>query len=137
MSEANAQIRQHDESTHQVLLTHATDPSVRLIERGRGPEIEGTRITVYRIMDYLDDPIPAPEIAAELELKVEQVELALSYIAQHRDEVDHEYAKIMERIRRGNPAWVEAGCAKSVEELKQRILAHHGKDLSHANRGGQ
>ena len=29
--------------------------SARIIDRGRGPEIEGTRITVYRIMDYVRD----------------------------------------------------------------------------------
>jgi len=27
--------------------------SAKIIDRGRGPEIEGTRITVYDVMDYL------------------------------------------------------------------------------------
>jgi hypothetical protein len=26
--------------------------TARIIDRGRGPEIEGTRITVYDVMDY-------------------------------------------------------------------------------------
>lgn len=106
--------------------------SARIIERGRGPEIEGTRVTVYRIMDYLDGVIPTEEIAAELRISVEQVEAALAYIAAHREEVDREYAKIMERIRLGNPPWVEALRAKSPEELKERLRARGKKDLAHA-----
>ena len=27
----------------------------RIINRGRGPEIEGTRITVYDVLEYYDD----------------------------------------------------------------------------------
>ena len=27
----------------------------KIIDRGRGPEIEGTRITVYDVMDYLKE----------------------------------------------------------------------------------
>jgi uncharacterized protein (DUF433 family) len=32
-------------------------------DRGRGPEIEGTRITVYDVMDYYLDGWPAARIA--------------------------------------------------------------------------
>jgi uncharacterized protein (DUF433 family) len=29
----------------------------KIIDRGRGPEIEGTRITVYDVMDYLTETV--------------------------------------------------------------------------------
>jgi hypothetical protein len=43
-------------------------------------------------------------------------------IAAHRHEVDAEYAKILERVNRGNPSWVEEMMAKSPEELRQRLI---------------
>jgi uncharacterized protein (DUF433 family) len=98
--------------------------SARIINRGRGPEIEGTRITVYTIMDFEPYNCTAQQIADELQVvSVEQVQAALDYIASHRKEVDAEYAKIMERIKRGNPPWVEELLAKSETELSKRIRA--------------
>ena len=57
--------------------------SAQIIDRGRGPEIEGTRVTVYRIMDFVRDNSPRERIASELRLSMEQVEVALAYIAEH------------------------------------------------------
>lgn len=111
--------------------------SARIINRGRGPEIEGTRVTVYRIMDFIPYGDTPQEIAKELDLTEEQVHVALEYIDAHRDEVEAEYAKILERVNRGNPTWVEAGRAKSFEELRQRILGHRSKGKTHADHGGQ
>jgi hypothetical protein len=67
-------------------------------------------------------------------LTVEQVEAALAYIDVHKAEVTAEYERILNRPRI-NPPWVEANCAKSVEELKQRLLARQNKDAAHADRG--
>lgn len=111
--------------------------SARIIERGRGPEIEGTRITVYRILDYLAENAPVDRIARELDLTADEVQVALDYIADHQAEVDAEYAKILDRMRQGNPPWVKALLAKSVDEIKQRILDRRGKDLTHADSRGQ
>jgi uncharacterized protein (DUF433 family) len=95
-----------------------------IIDRGRGPEIAGTRITVYRIMDYVPDAIPPEEIAQELGLTVPQVQAALDYIATHRHQVEVEYAKIMARIERGNPLWVEEFLAKAPSKIREHLLAH-------------
>ena len=54
--------------------------SSRIIDRGRGPEIEGTRVTVYRVMDFLREGSGADRIAEELFLSADQVEHALRYI---------------------------------------------------------
>ena len=109
----------------------------KIIDRGRGPELEGTRITVYRVMDYVQEGAPAKRIARELGLSDEQVEVALSYIATHREQVDQGYAEVLERVRQPNPAWVEAGMAISPEELKRRILERRSQDMAHADRRGQ
>jgi uncharacterized protein (DUF433 family) len=77
-----------------------------IIDRGRGPEIAGTRITVYTILEYADWHHTA--LAALLDLSSEQVLLARAYIDAHRAEVMAEYEKIMQRIRRGNPPEVQA-----------------------------
>jgi uncharacterized protein (DUF433 family) len=107
-----------------------------IINRGRGPEIAGTRITVYRIMDFVRDKSPPETIAKELRLSSAQVRVALDYIAAHSQEVEAEYEKIRERPRQ-NPEWVEAGRATSFEELKQRIMARAVKEAAHADRAGQ
>jgi uncharacterized protein (DUF433 family) len=96
--------------------------SASIIDRGRGPEIEGTRITVYHVMDFLKHGDSAETISRDLRISVQQAEAALDYIAAHRQEIDAEYAKIMERVNRGNPPWVDSMLAKSPEELRQRLI---------------
>jgi len=58
--------------------------AARIIDRGRGPEVAGTRVTVYRIVDFLREGSSAGRIATELHLTEEQVRVALDYIAAHR-----------------------------------------------------
>jgi uncharacterized protein (DUF433 family) len=108
-----------------------------IIDRGRGPEIKGTRVTVYRILDFIRDGSTPECMAQELDLSAEQVQAALDYIAAHKEEVDAVYETILARVNQGNPAWVEAGRAKTAEELKRRILARHYKENAHADSAGQ
>jgi uncharacterized protein (DUF433 family) len=110
--------------------------SARIIDRGRGPEVEGTRVTVYRIMDYLEEESTPERIGAELDLSDEQVQAAIAYIATHRDEVEDEYRRILARVRQANPDWVEAGRATTPEELKSRIRSRRAKEPAHADTGG-
>jgi uncharacterized protein (DUF433 family) len=77
--------------------------AARIINRGRGPEVAGTRVTVYRIMDFLREGSSAERIATELHLTEEQVCLALDYIAMHRRTVEAEYEKILQRVQQRNP----------------------------------
>jgi uncharacterized protein (DUF433 family) len=110
--------------------------SVRIIDRGRGPEIEGTRVTVYRIMDYLREDSSAERIGQELELTAEQVNQAITYITAHRHEVEVAYEKILQRVNQDNPSGAE-GKAPSAEELKQRILARQAKTYIHVDSARQ
>ena len=107
--------------------------ATHIIDRGRGPEIEGTRVTVYRVLDFVREGGTAKRIAAELELTEDQVESALAYIAAHRQDIDREYANILERVNQPNPPWVEVGGATAAADLKKRILDRASRDLTHAD----
>jgi uncharacterized protein (DUF433 family) len=107
--------------------------TTRIINRGRGPEIEGTRITVYRIMDFVRDNCSMTTIADELNLSEAQVHAALDYIAANRTEVEAEYDQLLQRVQQANPPYIQAGRAQSVDELKRRIHARRLKDVDHAH----
>ena len=109
--------------------------AARIIDRGRGPEVAGTRVTVYRIMDFLREGSSAGRIATELHLTEEQVRVALDYIAIHRCTVEAAYETILQRVQQRNPPHVEAGRATSPDALKQRIRARRVQDVTHADSG--
>src|SRR5438132_7781294 len=83
-----------------------TKPTIH--DRGRGPEIEGTRITVYDVMDYYIDGWPAARIANWLSQRTDDIQAAIDYIEAHRAEVEEDYRKIVERAERGNPPELQA-----------------------------
>jgi uncharacterized protein (DUF433 family) len=69
----------------------------KIINRGRGPEIEGTRITVYDVLDYARQGWHRDRIAALFRLSSRDIQAALDYIRQHQDEVITHYHRIRER----------------------------------------
>ncbi len=98
----------------------------KIIKTGQGPEIAGTRITVYDVIEYYKAGQHRDMIAAILSLSSNQVEVAIRYIEEHRDEVMASYEKNMERVRRGNPPELQArldairGTARArLEELRR------------------
>src|SRR5881296_1365392 len=70
-----------------------------IINRGRGPEIAGTRITVFDVMDYLKHKWHRDRIAALFRLSSRDVQAAIDYIAAHHDDVEADYQRILERHR--------------------------------------
>jgi uncharacterized protein (DUF433 family) len=57
-------------------------------DRGRGPEIAGTRITVYNLLpSFLDPSVTETEICRIYALTVEQVASARAYVLGHADTV--------------------------------------------------
>jgi len=103
-----------------------------IIDRGRGPEVEGTRVTVYCVMDYVRAGDTPSRIAEDLDLSMEQVQAALEYINAHRDEVEAQYEAILKRVGQPNPDWVEAGSAKTWDELQHRIAGRSRGEPAHA-----
>lgn len=105
----------------------------RIINRGRGPEIEGTRITVYDVLDYLEEGWPTAEIAHFFHLDTSQVDAAVRYIEDHRVEVTEQYRLILERSARGNPPELQA----KLDAGHERFLAMVRERQQANGRGGQ
>ena len=79
-----------------------------IINRGRGPEIAGTRITVYDVLDYSTKGYHPTFIASLFRVSSHQVQAALEYIAAHKDEVMAEYRQMLAHDAEGNPPEVRA-----------------------------
>ena len=96
----------------------------KIIDRGRGPEIAGTRITVYDVLDYYKTGWHRDMIADTLELSSEQVEVAVRYIEEHRDEVMADYAEMLARDAQGNSpelqAKLDAGHERFLAMVRER-----------------
>jgi uncharacterized protein (DUF433 family) len=92
-----------------------------IINRGRGPEIAGTRITVYDVLDYSTKGYHPTFIASLFRVSSEQVVAALEYIEAHKDEVMAEYRQMRARDAEGNPPEVQAKEASSRAKLLARL----------------
>ena len=93
--------------------------------------IDGLRITIYDVLHYLEAGRSAAEIADILPLTPEQVEAALRFIDEHRDEVMTTHGRIEERLALGNPpeiqAHARAGRAR-MEEVRRNKGLPNGKE---------
>jgi uncharacterized protein (DUF433 family) len=84
---------------------------------GRGPEILGTRITVYNLLsDFLDPTATEATICRIYDLIPEQVAAARAYVLNNPDTVLAEYLRIDARMSTGNPPEV-------IEQAKQTHAA--------------
>lgn len=88
-------------------------------DRGRGPEIKGTRITIYSILDFMIEGWHCERIADYFRLHPEEVEAAMEYVREHTLEVLREYVKILERCERGNQPEIQAKLDASHERFQQ------------------
>jgi uncharacterized protein (DUF433 family) len=95
----------------------------RIIDRGRGPEIAGSRITVYDVMDYHKAGWQPTEIAQLFHLTPRQIEVAIEYIEAHKDEILEVYQRILERDARGNPPELQAKRDAGHERFLEMVRA--------------
>jgi uncharacterized protein (DUF433 family) len=107
--------------------------AARIINRGRGPEIEGTRITVYDIWDYAKENWHRDAIATWLRLSSAQVAVALDYIEDHKAEVLAAYERILERERHGNPPELQAKLDAIREESRALRAARKAQQAATAH----
>jgi uncharacterized protein (DUF433 family) len=87
--------------------------------------IEGTRITVWDVLHYLEAGWSQPDIAAIFNLSETQVAAATRYIEAHRDEVMVMHRQIEARKARGNPPDLRAKATKSRAKLQDWLKHHH------------
>jgi uncharacterized protein (DUF433 family) len=93
----------------------------KIVDRGDGPKIEGTRITVYTVLEDLRNGYGREEIALSYGLSSRQVQAAIDYIHANEEAVNTTYEEIMERIRRGNPPHIQAILEESHKKLLARL----------------
>jgi uncharacterized protein (DUF433 family) len=111
----------------------------KIINRGRGPEIAGTRITVYDVMDYYKEGWHRDQIAVLFRLSSRDIQAAIDYIEAHKEEVSAEYEKILERHRNYKyPPEVQAkidqckGWAmRRIDELRRKKSEENGNAGDH------
>jgi uncharacterized protein (DUF433 family) len=86
-------------------------------DRGRGPEIVGTRITVYNLLPYFLDPTATEAYICQIhELTPEQVAAARAYVLNNPETVLAKHLELEARMAAGNPRQV-------VEQAKQTHVA--------------
>ncbi len=68
-----------------------------IIETPRGPTIAGNRITVYSVMDLIKAGRTRRYIARMMLLTPEQVDAVFDYVEEHREAVEAEYERILQR----------------------------------------
>jgi uncharacterized protein (DUF433 family) len=84
----------------------ATTPNI-VIRTSRGLTIAGTRITLYTIMDYLQDEWPSHLIQDWFNLTDQQIQGALDYIRVHQQEVEAEYQQVLANADEIRQYWEE------------------------------
>ena len=74
-------------------------------DRGRGPEIVGTRITVYDLLPYFLEPDTTEALICRIYdfLTPQQVAAARAYVLNHFEAVMAEHERIEARLAAGNP----------------------------------
>ena len=91
---------------------------VAIIDRGRGPELAGTRITIYNLVPYILAGWHYEKIAGLYRISPADVLAMMDYFEQHKDDVLAVHAKIEARNAKGNPPEVEAIRAKGKAKLQ-------------------
>ena len=99
----------------------------RIVDRGDGPKIAGTRITVYTVLEYLRAGRTRDWIAAMLNLSSGQVQAAMNYIRDHEKEVNAQYERILARIREGNSSQVQEQLRLNRDKVKARLAKQQAR----------
>ena len=109
---------------------------VKIINRGRGPELANIRITIFDILPYVLKGWRADSIAISFGIRIVEVEALIHYFEEHREEILATNQKILERIARGNPPEVEAKLQVGMAKLKALREELERKRLQEANGEG-
>lgn len=89
-------------------------------DRGRGPEIVGTRITVYNLLQsFLDPTVTEAEICRVYDLTPGQVAAARAYVLGNPETVLAEHLKIEQRLAAENPPEVRAHAGRAMQTLQE------------------
>jgi uncharacterized protein (DUF433 family) len=95
--------------------------TLQIVDRGRGPQLSTSRVTVQDLVPYFQDGCTYDEIIRWIPtLTAEEIAVAEGYYRAHQQELDADDRKIRERSTQyRNPEWVE----KVLEEARAKRLA--------------
>ena len=86
-------------------MTDSAVPRPTVVRTSRGLSIAGRQLTLYSIMDYLQDGWPPHLIRDEFNLTDKQMADIMEYIASHRDEVEQEYQAVLQHAEENRQYW--------------------------------
>ena len=108
---------------------NTTTTEAVIVETPRGPSLAGTRITVYSVMDLIKANRSKRYIAQMMLLTPEQVDAVFDYVETHRDAVEAQYARILQREAEARTAFKQWRRERmphlvdlSPEELRQHLI---------------
>lgn len=78
-----------------------------IIRTGRGPSVNGTRLTIYHIMDELKDGMTPEFVKGWYGLSDEQMAAILEYLRENKEELEEKYAEILRRAEEERRYWTE------------------------------
>jgi uncharacterized protein (DUF433 family) len=95
--------------------------SIEIIDRGRGPQLSTSRVTVQDLVPYFQEGCTSDEIIRWIPtLTVEEIAVVERFYREHQGQLDEEDRAIRERSGQNkNPPWVE----KVLEKARAERLA--------------
>ena len=108
---------------------------ITIVDKGRGPQLSTSRITVQDLVPYFQLKCSYEEILAIMPtLSVTEIQAVERYVAENYEEVMDEDRRIRERnATRRNPAHVEEVFRRTREKwpaLKAAYEKYHGKEAN-------
>ena len=116
--------------------------TVQIVDRGRGPQLSNSRITVQDLLPYYQEGASNEEIRRWIRsLSDEEIAPLKDYIRDHYEEVvqtETEVKEYHDNMRRQQPAWTGGNDRLSIDErrtlmlekLRQRKTGQNGADAS-------
>jgi uncharacterized protein (DUF433 family) len=116
--------------------TKEKEPAI--VDRGRGPQIAGTRITVFDVMDYSKHDWHRDRIATLFRLSSRDVQAAIDYIEAHRAEVEAEYQHILDRHHNYRyPPEVQAKIDRCRQRAGERLTEIRSRQAPGGRKDGE
>jgi uncharacterized protein (DUF433 family) len=116
--------------------------ALQIVDKGRGPQLSSSRITVQDLLPYYREGASNDEIRRWIpSLTDDEIALLKDYIREHYEEVlqtEKEIKEYHDRMRAAQPPWTRVNDALSIEERKamlrdklgQRKVGGNGADDS-------
>jgi len=93
--------------------------AVRIVDKGRGPQIEGSRLTVLDVFYYLHRDCDWEFIHRALpRLSRDEFDAVVAYVDEHRDELIEKDRRVEERNRRGIEEQKAKGLVSRLEGIE-------------------